>query len=1103
MKMKKIIIMMGFVLLFSTSNLSASLNRISSCDGSFDPPSSQEKLLYELINEYRQSYGLPPIRLSKSLTHVARTHVRDLEAYPPSGSCNLHSWSEDGPWSSCCYTSDHAQASCMWDKPRESTPYSGKGYEVSTGPCTSCGPEAAIETWKSSHYHNAVILNQNNWSSYTWESIGVGIYEGYANVWFGEEEDPCGYWDGDEQDCAGVPGGSAYLDDCGNCVGGNTGLNPCTKPETSYSTDPNDLKPMLGATWEFTHDIHTDTLTFRTEITTNDDGNVTLVYYDQNLDFGAIMYGELPSDLELGERGFIAVTLEDMEEPKHAYIFTIAGDTATGYWIGEFTDPYPLTGTKLSDSSHAAPEDLEPMIGTTWEFTYNGQTDTLAFSSETSTNDDTVGLVYYDQNLDFGVIVYSELPSDLGLGEHGFVAATFDDMEEPKYAYAFTIAGDTATGYWSGEFTDPYPLTGRKISGGESVPDLSGLWVHEDWGEMSILQNGQQVNATFTKLSTWMIDDCGYKVGDQALYGTLTDQTITGKVYGLFCGTFRSRCPDQWIIWEDLTLTLSEDGNTLQGQWYNHTIHEDCSIADGGWEPFTLTRKTTITPETGHLVTPDLWIRAVIQTEDKGPIEAVWQQGGDDTMAGGARVIWGYFYASPDDVSWGSKENPDLFVKIWFDASGRTDVNFFHVSVPEIDVYSDYEYDGTADEHGITTMSRRYIRQWYENGLSHSDESYEDGIASPWYYPSGNPSGYPTVNNLRIGSVINTDGGPIDAVWYEGGNSLTAGGHEVLWGYFYASPNDVGWGSRNNPDLFVKVWFDASGRVDVNYFHVSVPDIEVYSDLPSDSSYDEKGTTILDDRYIRHEFWIASDTVRITGQVTGEDQQPLSGVKIKIPLEDGPVEVFSGQDGRYSLDVSDEDLPGTLAILAVREGFVPGSQNITKTGASEYIVDFVMEAIPDDTVILEIEPTVHHLGDDDYSGAINSQFQKRTEGLVYTEDFDVDSFHLGFSQAEISLFAKGLQSDNTLSVNGHQIAILDSAPADGSFGTVTFLFDTSLLSKGRNTLEIESFGDDFEFTNVVIRFKRYKDSCLRVSRKDSPEEQLFDFAFIDFSELAK
>ena len=71
---------------------------------------------------------------------------------------------------------------------------------------------------------------------------------------------------------------------------------------------------------------------------------------------------------------------------------------------------------------------------------------------------------------------------------------------------------------------------------------------------------------------------------------------------------------------------------------------------------------------------------------------------------------------------------------------------------------------------------------------------------------------------------------------------------------FYASPNDVTWGSENNPDLFMKIWFDVSGRVDVNFFHVSVPDIEVYSDLPDESNYDQKGTTIMDNRYIRHEY---------------------------------------------------------------------------------------------------------------------------------------------------------------------------------------------------------------------------------------------------------
>jgi hypothetical protein len=65
----------------------------------------------------------------------------------------------------------------------------------------------------------------------------------------------------------------------------------------------------------------------------------------------------------------------------------------------------------------------------------------------------------------------------------------------------------------------------------------------------------------------------------------------------------------------------------------------------------------------------------------------------------------------------------------------------------------------------------------------------------------------------------------------------------------------VTWGSQDNPDLFVKIWFDESGRVDVNFLHVSVPDIEVYSDLPTDAAYDQRGTTIMADRYIRHEYW--------------------------------------------------------------------------------------------------------------------------------------------------------------------------------------------------------------------------------------------------------
>jgi hypothetical protein len=262
--------------------------------------------------------------------------------------------------------------------------------------------------------------------------------------------------------------------------------------------------------------------------------------------------------------------------------------------------------------------------------------------------------------------------------------------------------------------------------------------------------------------------------------------------------------------------------------------------------------------ENGYMASPGLWIRAVIKTgEAAGDIEAVWKRGGKESTAAGDTVIWGYFYASPDDVTWGSANNPDLFVKIWFDHGGRLDVNFFHVSVPDIEVYSDYKYDGTIDEQNTATTSDRYIKHYYENGESFVEISKEDGVSPPEYEQKGKPTAYNTINGLKIGAIINIEDWfrqPLDATWYLGGIENTKRGDTVVWGYFYADPHAVSWGSVNNPDLYVKIWFDVSGRIDVNYFHVSVPTIEVYSDYPGDGRYDKTGITLMTDRYTRHEF---------------------------------------------------------------------------------------------------------------------------------------------------------------------------------------------------------------------------------------------------------
>ena len=154
--------------------------------------------LYRLINEYRAQRGLPKIKLSKSLSVVARTHAIDQAAtHKYASRCNLHSWSANGKWSSCCYTPDHKKAACMWDKPRELTNYQGDGFEISFySSFIYVTPEAfakdILDGWKKSPGHNEVIINRNNWSKVNWQAIGIGIYGEYANVWFGKEIDNAG-----------------------------------------------------------------------------------------------------------------------------------------------------------------------------------------------------------------------------------------------------------------------------------------------------------------------------------------------------------------------------------------------------------------------------------------------------------------------------------------------------------------------------------------------------------------------------------------------------------------------------------------------------------------------------------------------------------------------------------------------------------------------------------------------------------------------------------------------------------------------------------------------------------------------------------------------
>ncbi len=121
-----------------------------------------------------------------------------------------------------------------------------------------------------------------------------------------------------------------------------------------------------------------------------------------------------------------------------------------------------------------------------------------------------------------------------------------------------------------------------------------------------------------------------------------------------------------------------------------------------------------------------------------------------------------------------------------------------------------------------------------------------------------------------------------------------------------------------------------------------------------------------------------------------------------------------------------------------------------------------------------IDSSLHHLGDDDYSGSANSQFQMATEGTTYSRSFTVDMLQL-YSTATLSITHRGVQRADPIRINGELINSMGNSPSDGSLGTSTISFDIHILKAGANTISITSSYDswnhdydDFEFTNIYI-----------------------------------
>jgi len=207
--------------------------------------------------------------------------------------------------------------------------------------------------------------------------------------------------------------------------------------------------------------------------------------------------------------------------------------------------------------------------------------------------------------------------------------------------------------------------------------------------------------------------------------------------------------------------------------------------------------------------------------------------------------------------------------------------------------------------------------------------------------------------------------------------------------------------------------------------------------------------------------------------------EPIAGARVRLDLaEEEDASATSGDDGAFVLRAF--DIPDNSAISASARGYIPYSANITadelEAGATAVILLWPESLL---TVALEEDPEVHHLGNDAFTGRVNSQFQRRAEGLTIELPFSLSEEQLppNTNGATLLMLAKGVQLDNRFYLNGRRLNVtFPASPRDGSFGEVAVELPMRLFREGFNTLGIESVRrgdtdyDDFEFVNVRVQF---------------------------------
>ena len=204
---------------------------------------------------------------------------------------------------------------------------------------------------------------------------------------------------------------------------------------------------------------------------------------------------------------------------------------------------------------------------------------------------------------------------------------------------------------------------------------------------------------------------------------------------------------------------------------------------------------------------------------------------------------------------------------------------------------------------------------------------------------------------------------------------------------------------------------------------------------------------------------------------------PIRGGEVSIQTARSDYRATTGDDGKAQFTIPNEVLlPAFVIVTADHQSTMPEARTLPGTHDSNTNRTIICEPAP--SRVLVREATLHHIGDDNYTGDPNSQLQIPAEGIRLSFAFNLSGIPV--SMPFIRFYARGIQRRTEIKINGITVDRLADSDPDGDLSRYSGQLTANpatVFRIGTNLITIETVydssiddWDDIEFCSMLLYY---------------------------------